>query len=61
EMDDSSVNLQAFYWIEDPAKARFRRIKEEVLVGVKERFDEEGIDIPYPTRTISGDSLRLEE
>jgi small conductance mechanosensitive channel len=22
---------------------------------VKERFDEEGIDIPYPNRTIGGD------
>lgn len=60
DMGDSSVNLQAFYWIEDPAKAQLRSIKDEVLVRVKERFDEEEIDIPYPTRTIAGESLSVE-
>lgn len=60
ELGDSTVNIQAFYWIDNPKKARLREVKEDLLQGVKERFDEEGIEIPYPTRTIAGDSLKVE-
>ena len=31
------------------------RTRGEYVTAVKERFDEEGIDIPYPNRTIGGD------
>jgi len=60
-LGDSSVNLQVFYWIREPKKARLRSVREELLEDIKHRFDEEGIDFPYPTRTIAGDSLSLEE
>lgn len=61
DLGDSAVNLKAFYWVADPRKARMRTIREDVLQEVKDRFDAEGIDFPYPTRTIAGDSLALEE
>ncbi|MDY6761681.1 MAG: mechanosensitive ion channel family protein [Candidatus Nanohaloarchaea archaeon] len=60
-LGDSAVNIQVFYWIGEPRKARLRNVKEQLLEEIKHRFDEEGIDFPFPTRTIAGDSLSLEE
>lgn len=60
ELGDSSVGLQARIWIDQPARSDFVRTKSEFVQSVKERFDEEGIDIPYPNRTLSG-KLEVEE
>ena len=54
ELNDSDVGLQSRFWIEDPSRANFVRIRGEYVQAVKERFDEEGIDIPYPIRTLEG-------
>ncbi|MCU4924984.1 mechanosensitive ion channel family protein [Halobacteria archaeon AArc-dxtr1] len=54
ELGDSDVGLQSRFWIEQPSRADFVRIKGEYVQTVKERFDEEGIDIPYPVRTVEG-------
>ncbi|RQH03116.1 mechanosensitive ion channel family protein [Natrarchaeobius oligotrophus] len=59
ELGDSDVGLQSRFWIEDPSRADFVRIKGEYVTAVKERFDEEGIDIPYPVRTLES-GLALE-
>ena len=54
ELGDSSVGLQSRIWIADPSRADFVRIRGEYVTAVKERFDEEGVNIPYPNRTIGG-------
>ncbi|MEF8779464.1 MAG: mechanosensitive ion channel family protein [Haloferacaceae archaeon] len=54
ELADSSVGLQARVWIEDPSRADFLRTRTEYATAVKNRFDEEGITIPFPQRTVSG-------
>jgi small-conductance mechanosensitive channel len=54
ELGDSSVGLQSRFWIREPARADVVRIRGEYVTAVKERFDEAGIDIPYPNRTIGG-------
>ena len=54
ELGDSSVGLQSRIWIANPSRADFVRTRGEYVTAVKERFDEEGIDIPYPTRTLEG-------
>ena len=54
ELGDSDVGLQSRFWIADPSRADFVRIRGEYVTAVKERFDEEGIDIPYPVRTLEG-------
>jgi len=54
ELGDSSVGLQSRIWIADPSRADFVRIRGEYVTAVKERFDEDDIDIPYPNRTIGG-------
>jgi small-conductance mechanosensitive channel len=50
EFGDSSVNLRAQVWSEDPIKAF--ELKCDIHKTVKERFDKEGIEIPFPHRTI---------
>jgi len=54
ELGDSSVGLQSRIWIGEPSRAEFVKIRGEYVTAVKRRFDEEGIDIPYPNRTIGG-------
>ncbi|MFB6228651.1 MAG: mechanosensitive ion channel family protein [Halobacteriales archaeon] len=54
ELGDSSVGLQSRIWIADPRRSDFVRIRGEYVTAVKQRFDEEGINIPYPNRTIGG-------
>jgi small-conductance mechanosensitive channel len=54
ELGDSSVGLQSRIWIANPSRADFVKTRGEYVQAVKERFDQEGIDIPYPNRTIGG-------
>ena len=55
ELGDSSVVLRSRIWIDDPSRSDFVRTRGEYVTAVKEQFDETGIDIPYPNRTLSGD------
>lgn len=57
----STVDLKARYWLEQPKRADFISTREKVLRAVKDSFDENGIDMPYPTTTIAGESITLEE
>jgi small conductance mechanosensitive channel len=54
ELNDSDVGLQSRIWIANPSRADFVRTKGEYITLVKQRFDEDGIDIPYPVRTLEG-------
>ncbi len=54
ELGDSSVGLKSRVWIDEPGRGDFVKTKGEYVKAVKERFDEEGINIPYPNRTIGG-------
>ncbi|MFC4549339.1 mechanosensitive ion channel family protein [Halorussus sp. GCM10023401] len=54
ELGDSSVGLKSRVWIANPSRGDFVKTKGEYVTAVKERFDAEGIDIPYPNRTLSG-------
>ncbi len=54
ELGDSSVGLQSRIWISDPSRADYVKTRGEYVTSVKERFDAEGIDIPYPNRTLEG-------
>jgi small conductance mechanosensitive channel len=47
---DSSVNLRAYVWVEDAVKAF--QLRYDVYKTIKARFEEEGIEIPYPHRTL---------
>lgn len=47
---DSSVNLRAYVWTPDPPAAF--RLGCDLNKSIKERFDREGIEIPFSYRTI---------
>ncbi|WP_317901831.1 mechanosensitive ion channel family protein [Cerina litoralis] len=49
-LDDSSVQLRAWAWANSYVDAA--SLKRDVLESIKKRFDKEGIDIPYPHRTV---------
>ena len=50
ELGDSAVVLRAWAWAENYSKSI--AIKRDVFETVKKRFDEVGIEIPYPHRTV---------
>jgi small conductance mechanosensitive channel len=52
---DSSVGLAAFFWIADPNRADYLGIRGSYITNVKQRFDDAGIDIPYPQADLSGE------
>ena len=54
ELGDSSVGLQSRIWIANPSRADFVKTRGEYVRRVKARFDEAGIDFPYPHRTLTG-------
>ena len=45
-LNDSSITLRAWAWAATSANAF--NMKCDLLKSVKERFDREGIEIPYP-------------
>jgi len=47
---DSSVNLRAWGWAKDPFAGDNMRC--DLYKSIKERFDKEGVEIPYPHMTI---------
>ncbi|XOD67796.1 MAG: mechanosensitive ion channel family protein [Flavobacteriales bacterium Tduv] len=49
DLGDFAVNLKAFGWAEDNMKSV--TLEWDVLKTIKERFDQEGIEIPFPYRT----------
>ncbi len=54
ELADSYVGLTVRFWISNPERTDFVRIRSEFAQAVKERFDEEGIEMPYPYRQLTG-------
>jgi len=50
--DDSAIVLKFLYWIEKPNPRTARRATESVIYAVKSRFEEEGIEIPFPQRRL---------
>lgn len=50
DFGDSSVNLRAYVWAEDPMVGFM--MKCDLNKSIKKRFDDAGIEIPFPYRTI---------
>jgi len=48
---DNSVNFQLRLWIRDPENG-ITNIKSQVLLGVWERFQAHGIELPFPQRVL---------
>ncbi len=50
-LGDNSVLFDLRYWT-DPHQADVRRVEHHVFKAVKNRLDAEGIDMPFPIRTL---------
>ena len=48
--EDSAVALRAYVWCKDPVDVF--RMHSDINKAVKKRFDLEGIEIPFPHRTL---------
>jgi small-conductance mechanosensitive channel len=53
-LGDSAVVLDGRLWI-DPVESGYGAVRAQFVEAVKERFDAEGIDMPYPNTELSGD------
>lgn len=53
-LGDSAVVLEVRLWLERPTSGQVNRVKDTLLSDLKERFESEGIKIPYPQRELSG-------
>lgn len=47
---DFSVNMRLYFWAKDVITAKW--MGYDLIESIKKRFDAEGIEIPYPCRTI---------
>jgi len=52
EFGDSSINFQMRFWVAAKKNLTLLEAKSEAIILLKEIFDEKGINIPYPMRTI---------
>ncbi len=60
ELGDSDVGLQSRWWIQDPDRGDFVKVRSEYVQSVKEAFDDAGIDIPYVHRQLTGSIETIE-
>ena len=51
---DSSMNIDVIYWT-DSKPYEMRRSHSEVVIAIKAALDKEGIEIPFPYRTLTFD------
>ena len=49
EFGDSSLNIKFGIWV---TKEQYWELKKKILIEIKERFDSENIEIPFPHRTL---------
>lgn len=53
ELSDSAVNLVVRFWIDFTSRqADYLRAKSEAIERLKKAFDQNGITMPFPTRTL---------
>jgi small conductance mechanosensitive channel len=50
DFEDSAVALRAYVWAKDPQEVF--RMHSDINKALKKRFDAEGIEIPFPHRTV---------
>jgi len=57
EFGESSIDLHAYVWTYKAAGYSYFEAVDECIVSIKKSFDEEGVEIPFPIRTIHQKSL----
>ncbi len=52
EFGDSSINFETRFWIDSTSSLEVAKAKTQVIIDIKEAFDKNGINIPFPIRTL---------
>jgi small conductance mechanosensitive channel len=52
EFGSSSINFNIRFWIEYPDEPGFLAVRNKAIMAIKKTFDENGITIPFPIRTL---------
>lgn len=52
EFGDSSINFVIMVWVHYPDEPGFLKARSEVIIAIKSAFDQNGITIPFPIRTL---------
>ncbi len=52
EFDSSSINFNIRFWIEYPGQLGYFTMRSKAIKTIKSTFDEHGITIPFPIRTL---------
>jgi len=55
ELGASAVVLTARFWVDDPSRSDVVRVRSEYVQAVKERYDAEGIEMPYDYLQLTGE------
>ncbi len=48
----SSIDFVVHFWINQQRQPNFLRARSEAVIAIKKKFDENGITIPFPVRTL---------
>ncbi|MFH5883352.1 mechanosensitive ion channel family protein [Halalkalibaculum sp. DA3122] len=52
EFGDSSINFVVRFWVNFRTNPDYWRAQSDAIMAIKKEFDENGIDIPFPIRTL---------
>lgn len=52
EFGDSSINFLCRFWVDSENALDKMKAKSKAIIEIKKAFDEEGINIPFPMRTL---------
>lgn len=56
EFGDSSINFICRYWVESTSAIEHHRALSKGMIAIKKAFDQEGVNIPFPIRTLQFDN-----
>ena len=61
EFGDSSINYLCRFWIDAESMLEKLRAKTKAIIEIKKAYDKEGINIPFPIRTLQfNDKLKVD-
>lgn len=52
EFGDSSINFETRFWIKSTSSLEVLKAKTIAMIAIKKAFDQNGINIPFPIRTL---------
>lgn len=59
EFGDSSINLEIKFWVEYPNNGTYMNSVSAGVKAIKKAFDKEGINIPFPIRTLLSKNFKV--